>query len=138
MVPGHGAPQSGLDGPFLSQQRLAERAERDRTIRDEVTAYLDAARALQVYEQTYGQFGLRGVEKPEVPRIPPCLDWLAKIERWGLPNPGTWLDQPKDFWRDIEQARLARDTWEPKKTADDQHRDFNQIFADKPPPAPVV
>lgn len=45
---------------------------------------------------------------PEIPDKPPCLEALDKRERWGFPNPGTWLDQPLEYMEDLEAADAAR------------------------------
>lgn len=37
------------------------------------------------------------------------LGWLNKVEQWGNVSPGTWLDQPKEFWEDVGAAKMGRD-----------------------------
>lgn len=50
-----------------------------------------------------------GARVPEVPAPPDVLNWLERFEDWGMPNPGTWLDQPKWFMEDMRAAAQARD-----------------------------
>lgn len=49
--------------------------------------------------------------KPELPEPLECLEWEGRVERWGLLNPGTWLDQPKWFMEDIRAASTGQDQW---------------------------
>ena len=42
------------------------------------------------------------------PELPSLLVWMEQVDRYGLPNPGTFLDQPADFMEDIESCRLGK------------------------------
>jgi hypothetical protein len=126
-----------LDVPFLDEDyRLA----RDREIMDEVQGYLKAsAEALMDYEiNRQLRVDLRKpVEFPEEPEV---LTWLERVETWGLPNPGTWLDQPAEWLADVEAARRGRDMHNRgnKPTTVPDLNDFDALFADAPPPQPLV
>lgn len=106
MVPEDAGGKSWLAVPFLSKPR-AERLERTLAIFTEAKDYLDrVAAALPYYE-------MRAVlpQNTPLPKIPPkplCLEALDKRERWGFPNPGTWLDQPKKYMEDLDAADAAR------------------------------
>ena len=55
-----------------------------------------------------------GVEPTE---MPDCLVWLLRVERWGLPLSGGYLDQPEHFMRDLEAAAVGRMRTETIRTA---------------------
>jgi len=42
------------------------------------------------------------------PDQPNVMEWLERVEKWGLPNPGTFLDQPMEFLADIEAAERGK------------------------------
>jgi hypothetical protein len=42
------------------------------------------------------------------PDQPDVMEWLERVEKWGLPNPGTFLDQPMEFLADIEAAERGK------------------------------
>ena len=42
------------------------------------------------------------------PQLPLLLVWMEQVDRYGLPNPGTFLDQPEGFMEDIEACRLGK------------------------------
>jgi hypothetical protein len=78
-----------------------------------------------------------GKIKADVPEVPLLLEELERVERWGLPNPGTWLDQPTEYMADLEAARLGRDSYKPKQQLE-QGMDQDSIFASAPPPKSVA
>lgn len=132
-----GRGQSRLVLPFLDE---GERLARDREIVDEVVGYLKAASdALMDYE-IQQQLPETMREDVEFPTMPDVLHWLGQVETWGLPNPGTWLDQPAEFLADVEAARRGRQRFnrehEPVKIPN--LSDFDAMFADAPPPQPLV
>lgn len=59
----------------------------------------------------------QNVRLPELPMPSDCMIWSERIGRWGFPNPGTWMDQPKWFMEDMDAVERARDTFKAKRTA---------------------
>lgn len=123
--------------PFLDEERLA----RDKEIVDEVIGYLEAGRNALVDYEINQQLPEGKREDVAFPEMPDTLYWLGQVETWGLPNPGTWLDQPAEFMADIEAARRARQKFnrehEPLPRIPDLN-DFDALFADAPPPQPLI
>lgn len=131
--------QPGLDFPYLDD---AYRLKRDQEIADEVASYLEEAHEALV---------LNGIQqlKPEAkrkpipfPERPDTLYWLTRVDAWGLPNPGTFLDQPAEFLADVEAARRGRDQYarQQSKTASPASfdpNDFGRLFPDAPPSQPL-
>jgi hypothetical protein len=72
-----------------------------------------------------------------MPDVPPLLIELETVERWGLPNAGTWMDQPIEYMVDLESVRVARDSYKPTKRAE-QKLDADTIFASAPKPKAVA
>jgi len=73
-----------------------------------VKVYLKALReAVELYEiqEKLPKKQQKTVIFPEQPDI---LGWLERVEKWGLPNPGTFLDQPMEFMADIEAAERGK------------------------------
>ncbi|NIV30508.1 MAG: hypothetical protein GWN58_13720 [Anaerolineae bacterium] len=85
----------GLVGPFLADG-FESPAERREAIADEVQWYLMAQEGMDLPP---------GIEPTE---MPDCLVWLLRVERWGLPLPGGYLNQPEHFMRDLEAAAVGR------------------------------
>lgn len=72
------------------------------------------------------------------PKRPEVLEWLERVEKWGLPNPGTFLDQPMEFMADIEAANMGRDLalrslGETENLFMPDIDDFDAVFASAPP-----
>jgi len=82
--------------PFLADGPLQEQ-ERYNQIADEAQAYYAALAG----ELIPGQEDAAS-EMPE-----PVL-WLTRVERYGLPCAGGFLDQPYHFMQDVEWARRGR------------------------------
>jgi len=53
----------------------------------------------------------QSMPRPEIPKPLECLEWEGRVEKWGLLNPGTWLDQPKWFMEDIRAAGRGQAQW---------------------------
>jgi hypothetical protein len=53
--------------------------------------------------------------QPELPEPLDCLAWEERVDKWGIINPGTWLDQPKWFMEDIRAAGHGRSKWQSKQ-----------------------
>jgi len=70
---------------------------------------------------------------PTIPDVPLLLLELEQVERWGLPNEGTWLDQPVEYMTDLESVRLARDGFKATQNAE-KEVDIAGIFASAPAP----
>jgi hypothetical protein len=108
---------------------------------DEVEGYLKAANEALLSYEINRQLPEKNREDVDFPEIPDTLEWLGKVETWGLPNPGTWLDQPAEFMADVEAARRGRQKYnreyEPAPRVPDLS-DFDTLFADAPPPQPLV
>lgn len=49
--------------------------------------------------------------QPKLPEPLECLEWADCVDKWGLLNPGTYLDQPKWFMEDIKAASSGRIKW---------------------------
>ena len=90
----------------------------------DVYAYYQAIKSVQPYID----HGVPLEKLPKLPSRPEILDWLDRVERWGFPNPGTFLDQPVLFLAQIEGAQAGR------KRAVEQQRmpDGDPIFKDAP------
>jgi hypothetical protein len=78
------------------------------------------------------------------PEMPQPLHWLNQVETWGLPNPGTWLDQPAEFMADLEAARMGQHRYEKKQRVETKSpvtgfdpNDFGPLFPDAPSPEPL-
>jgi len=50
--------------------------------------------------------------RPELPEPLNCLAWEERVDKWGLIDLGTWLDQPKWFMEDIRAASHGRARWQ--------------------------
>jgi len=77
------------------------------------------------------------------PELPETLHWLMKVEAWGLPNPGTFLDQPHRFMEDMDVAKQTRDTYRSEQagltfTDVPDIDNFDMIFRDAPAHAPLM
>lgn len=90
-------------------------------------AYYEALERARPYLQQ--RHLLRPSEMPKIPPRPQPLEMLEKVDKWGFPNPGTWMDQPKDFMADIEAARDARDEYKARP----REPTVQASFADAPP-----
>jgi hypothetical protein len=78
-----------------------------------VRAYLESIDLALPYHQA----GITTKDTPKVLPRPDILVWLDRVERWGLPLPGTWLQQPKNFMIDLEVAQKEKQIYRntPKK-----------------------
>jgi len=56
--------------------------------------------------------------RPEIPESLECLEWERRVNKWGLLNPGTWLDQPKWFMEDIRAAGNGHAQWQTERHQD--------------------
>ena len=65
--------------------------------------------------------------KPKIPAPLECLEWEGRVEKWGLLNPGTWLDQPKWFMEDIRAASRGRTQWQAKQRKQVQSMDIPNV-----------
>lgn len=125
--------------PFLGVTILTtgEQLQRSRKIRKEVTTYLKELERVYPLLQVASS-GLQIQESgPVIPDVPPLLTELETVERWGLPNAGTWMDQPCEYMTDLESVRMARNAYKPAKTAG-KAIDIDAIFASAPPPKAVA
>ena len=89
--------------PFLGASSHRTRKERNET-KNEVYAYYKAIKSVQPYINE----GVPLEKLPKLPSRPEILGWLDRVERWGFPNPGTFLDQPVLFLAQIEGAEAGR------------------------------
>jgi len=105
--------QPGLDVPFLVSYS-PERYERSEEIKREVREYLRQLKAALPLHQMASVLP-QNARLPELPMPPDCMIWSGRIERWGFPNPGTWMDQPKWFMEDMDAVERARDAFQDKQ-----------------------
>ena len=102
--------------PFLGRHDNA-RDRRSAQIFGEVTTYLEEVTVYASYIKRSDQLPPSAKKHlPVAPDKPGLMWWIDKIERWGLPYSGTWMDQPREFLEDLEAALLARDHFSIKKT----------------------
>ena len=101
-----------MDFPFLTREAQSVRAKRSQAIADEVYQFFKAlAAALPYYEAEKQGIAIPKGKVPGLPKAPEILSDLDAVEEWGLPNPGTWLDQPADYMEDIEAAKKGRERY---------------------------
>jgi len=96
--------------PFLNDGSAARRRWliRSSKIANEVYEYLVfIADKLAPYASLSPE-KLRKISLPEPPEKPQTLGALEQVETFGLPNAGTWHDQPISFMRDVEAAKSGR------------------------------
>jgi hypothetical protein len=88
-----------------------ERIIRSSHIAAEIRSYITAAADLQRKAdwQRAGLVPERFQEDIVRPELPNLLLWLYKVDQYGFPLTGTFLDQPAEFLEDIDAARLAAD-----------------------------
>lgn len=92
--------------PFLDEVNgFTSAAERRAAIADEVNLYLWA-----LEDPDYDEKG-----NPVLPPKPSALIWKEWSDRYGLPEPGGWLDQPFGFLYDIEAARAGMRRYQKEK-----------------------
>ena len=80
------------------------------------------------------------------PSLPPLLVWVERVDRYGLPNPGTFLDQPADFMEDIEACKLGKQRAEKmvgEKNAEEMsvaeiQAKIEEVYSDVPGGAPLA
>lgn len=118
--------------PFLrAEANVPERAARNGEIAREIEGYLDfVATRLAPYAHLDLET-FKALDLPDPPERPPLLDVLDKVDKYGLPNPGSWFDQPSDWWADIEAARLGKWRHEEKQVKEIQGQ---ATFEDAPEP----
>lgn len=114
--------------PFVIEDGGERRYQRTLAIQKEVTDYLQSIDEARPYVQA-------GVPIKEIPKIlprPPILALVERIDRWGFPYPGTWLDQPYDLIMDYEAAQVAREIYRHKPKKDASVSRGTDPFADAP------
>lgn len=104
---GGGEPRLGL--PFLVEIST-DRHWRTLAIIQETRDYLTSLSAIMPLLETASALP-QNAPKPKVPEPLECLEWAGRVDKWGLLNPGTWLDQPKWFMEDIRAVSTARSQW---------------------------
>lgn len=57
--------------------------------------------------------------RPKLPKALECLEWERRVDKWGLLELGTWLDQPKWFMEDIKAASSGRAKWQSEQHKQD-------------------
>jgi len=117
--------------PFLNDGSAAKRRRlrRSSRIASEVYGYLVfVADRLAPYASLPPE-KLRQIDLPEPPERPQTLEALEQVERFGLPNPGTWLDQPVSYLQDIEAARRGRTRFD-RRQASEAERKVSQATSD--------
>lgn len=129
-----------MDLPFLGQEARAARAQRSQAIADEVYQFFKALAAALPYldAKQQGVVLPENAKIPAVPATPEILEELDAVERWGLPNPGTWLDQSADYLEDIEAARRGRERYQEEQegrtpTVSSKFDAFEHVMANAEP-----
>ena len=125
--------------PFLgiTIQVTRERRRRSQKIRKEITAYYaELERIYPLLQIARSELQIQE-SGPTIPDVPLLLIELETVERWGLPNPGSWMDQPCEYMADLESVRMARDVYKPAKAAS-VATDIDTIFASAPTPKAVT
>jgi hypothetical protein len=107
-----------LGAPFLDVGHQAKRARRSANIRTEVYDYLVFVGTYLVPYAGIPPAKLASLGLPEPPPCPPLLDMLDRVDQYGLPNPGTWYDQPVDLLEDLDAVRAARWRYEREQAAE--------------------
>ena len=108
--------------PFLGESSRYAKTVKGETEK-EVHAYYEAIKSAQPYLDNGVPLEKLKIKLPSRPNI---LDWLDRVERWGFPNPGTFLDQPVLFFAQIEGAIAGR------KQAIETKQKANDVFANAP------
>lgn len=107
---------------------------RDTEIRREVKEYLEKTEKLMPSLEAVGMLPEESMGGLAWPEKPDCLIQLEEMEAWGFPNQGTYLDQPAGFWRDVGQAKFAREMFQLKKASQERlTTKIEDVFASAPP-----
>lgn len=80
---------------------------------------------------------VQGLQNLDIPEAPPLLDEIEQVEKWGLPNTGTWLDQPVEYMEDVEAAMEVK-AYLVTQAKNKQELSPDQVFANAPAPRSVV
>ena len=99
MVQGNGRLCAWMEKPFLDGLSKQAQREREETAK-QVYEYYQSVKAAQPYLEN----NVPSDKLPPIKERPEILNWLVQIERWGLPDPGTWMDQPMLFLAQVEGA----------------------------------
>lgn len=113
-----------MEAPFLGRALEAKREKRSRAITEEILAYL---RFVGEKIAPYANVSLEVLETLNLPAPPPrpkLLDMIDMVDQYGLPNPGTWYDQPIAFMADLEAARTGK--WRYEQEMRDKDRMENR------------
>ena len=120
---------SGVAIPSIARSHQWAAREREEA-RQTVQEYYERLKQAQPYVR----LGV-SLEKltPKLPSRPPILDWLDRVERWGFPNPGTWLDQPILLLAQLEGAREGKE-----QALSEEESPTSDVFSQAPPPKPLM
>ena len=128
-------PEPGLALPFLrAEETSPERVIRNRDIAQEVEEYLDYVRTNLAPYAKLDLETFSSLHLPDPPDRPPLLEILDSVDKYGLPNPGSWMDQPSDWWADVEAARLGK--WRHEQKQVDEVKQSAR-FDNAPAPIPM-
>jgi hypothetical protein len=121
--------------PFLRAEEVApERVIRNHDIAKEIEEYLDyVSQNLAPYAKLSLET-FQALDLPDPPERPPLLETLDMVEKYGLPNPGSWFDQPSYWWADVEAARLGKWRYDQKQVQEVEHQ---ARFENAPTPIPM-
>ena len=104
---GRRRPRLGV--PFLGDGSAAERLD---SIADEVEAYLAAAAGRPIPgKEDAGD------------KMPEPLEWLLRVERWGLPHGQGFINEPYHYMQDLEWADIGRSRFELTQNANRRNRE---------------
>ena len=109
MAPKNGGGESRLGIPFLVETST-DRYRRSLAIIQETAEYLEKLSTIIPLLEMADSLP-QNMPRPKLPEPLECLEWVDRVEKWGLVNPGTFLDQPKWFMEDIRATNSGRAKW---------------------------
>jgi hypothetical protein len=123
MAQAHGGGQPRLGLPFLIETST-DRHRRSLDIIQETLVYLgEVSVAMPLIEMADSL--PQNAPRPSLPESLECFEWERRVDKWGLLNPGTWLDQPKWFMEDIRAASSGYTQWQAERHQQDVIQGIN-------------
>jgi len=122
--------------PFLAKEHQVRREIRSRKIEQECYGYYAAIDKLRPILENIHLLP-PGAKLPDLPEKPSSLEQWERVERWGFPNPGTWLDQPAEYMEDVEAARRGKERYVSELEARKQAQQDLSRSSQFPPALPI-